>query len=150
VLDSIVNIPQFLYHMLWTDGTVFPRSGVHRLHNLHIWAMENLHVACHSSFKQRLSDSIWARIIGEYTVALPVVQDCLGGVHCTDFHEEVPPPLLEVMPLHLHESMYYQHDGALPHFRCQVHSWLENIFLGKWTEYGNPVTWPSCDPNLSP
>lgn len=136
--------------MLWTDETVFPRSGVHSLHSLLTWAMENLHVTCHSSFQQRLSDSVWVRIIDEYIIALPVIQDCLGGVHCADFHEEVLPLLLEGVPLHLHKSMWFQHDGASPHFGCRVHSWLENNFPGKWTEYGNPITWPSCAPNLSP
>jgi hypothetical protein len=76
--------------------------------------MENLHVACHSSFKQRLSDCIWARIIDEYAIALHVIQDCLGGVHYAYFHEEVLPPLLEYVPLPLHESMWCQHDGDVP------------------------------------
>jgi hypothetical protein len=36
-----VDIPYILPHVLWNDEEVFTGSGIHSLHNLHIWAMDN-------------------------------------------------------------------------------------------------------------
>jgi hypothetical protein len=68
VLHKIVNIPQFLCHVLWTVEAVYIGSDVHNLHSLHVWAAENPHAADHSSFKQRFIVNIWAGVIGDYVM----------------------------------------------------------------------------------
>lgn len=49
---TIVDIPQFLCQVLWTDEAEYTRSDVHNLHSLHVWATENP----------------WAGIIGDYVI----------------------------------------------------------------------------------
>jgi hypothetical protein len=93
---KIVDTPTFLCRVLWTDKAVFA-SGVRNLHNLHVWATENLHATRHSSFQHRFSVNIWAGIVDDY-----VIQDCLGGAQYSDFPEETLPLLLENVPLHEH------------------------------------------------
>jgi hypothetical protein len=53
VLHKTVDTPQFLCRVLWTDEAVFTRSGVHSLHNLHVWTTENPHATRHFSFQHR-------------------------------------------------------------------------------------------------
>jgi hypothetical protein len=55
----------------------------------------------------KISVSIWATIMDDYAIALHVIQDCLRGVHRADFCEQVLPPLLEGVPLHLQESILF-------------------------------------------
>jgi hypothetical protein len=58
VLHMIVDTPQFLCRVLWTDEAVSTRSGVHNLHNLYVWATENLHANRHSSLQHRFSVNV--------------------------------------------------------------------------------------------
>jgi hypothetical protein len=53
VVHKIVDTPQFLCRVLWTDEAVFTRSGVHNPHNLHVWTTENPHGTSHSSSQHR-------------------------------------------------------------------------------------------------
>jgi hypothetical protein len=42
------HTPQFLSHVLLTYKAVFTGSGVHNIHNFHVWVTENPHATSHS------------------------------------------------------------------------------------------------------
>ena len=46
--------------------------------------------------------------------------------------------------------MYLQHDGAPPHFSCEVKNFLNSHFPGRWIRRGGPHNWPARSPDLSP
>jgi hypothetical protein len=54
--------------------------------------------------------------------------------------------LLEDVPLATKEHMWYQHDGALPHYERRVH----NLIDGRWISRGGPIHWPPRSPDLNP
>jgi hypothetical protein len=67
--------------------------------------MENPHATHNTSLQRKYSVNVWAWIIDDYVIRLHAIQDHVGGVHYTIFLEETLPLLLEVVPLHVHESM---------------------------------------------
>ena len=54
------------------------------------------------------------------------------------------------MPLHVRQNMWFQHDGAPPHFTCAVRCHLDQRFGQTWIGRGGPIAWPACSPDLTP
>jgi hypothetical protein len=48
------------------------------------------------------------------------------------------------------ESMWFQHDGAPPHFASRVRNWLDNNFSDRYIGRGGPIAWPPRSPDLTP
>jgi len=46
--------------------------------------------------------------------------------------------------------MYFQHDGAPPHYTCRVREFLNQSFPNRWLGRGGPVAWPPRSPDLTP
>jgi len=51
--------------------------------------------------------------------------------------------LLEDIPLMVRRHMYFQHDGAPPHYINCVRELLIELFPIRWLSRGGPVAWPS-------
>jgi hypothetical protein len=46
--------------------------------------------------------------------------------------------------------MYFQHDGAPPHYTWHVRDYLHESFPNRWLGRGGPVAWPPRSPDLTP
>ena len=46
--------------------------------------------------------------------------------------------------------MYFQHDGAPPHYIQRVREYLNEFFPDRWLGHGRPVAWPPRLPDLAP
>ena len=46
--------------------------------------------------------------------------------------------------------MYFQHDGAPPHYTRHVRDYLNESFPNRWLGRGRPVAWPSRSADLTP
>ena len=49
------------------------------------------------------------------------------------------PGLLEDIPLMIRSHMYFQHDGAPPHYTICVRELLNELFPNRWLGRGGPV-----------
>ena len=58
--------------------------------------------------------------------------------------------LLEDIPLMIRSQMYFQHDGAPPHYTRHVREYLYESFPNRWLGRGKPVAWPPRSPDLTP
>ncbi|KAJ4444490.1 hypothetical protein ANN_06282 [Periplaneta americana] len=58
--------------------------------------------------------------------------------------------LLENIPVNIRERIWFQHDGAPPHFDRRVRNHLNATFPDRWIGGGGPVPWPPRSPNLTP
>ena len=47
-------------------------------------------------------------------------------------------------------ELYFQQDGAPPHYATIVHNWLNDNFPNRWIGRRGPVEWPPRSPDLSP
>jgi hypothetical protein len=68
LLHRVVDEPDFLNRVLWTDEAGFTRDGVMNLHNLHVWAAENPRPTRSSSFQHRFSVNFWAGIVDDHLI----------------------------------------------------------------------------------
>jgi hypothetical protein len=60
------------------------------------------------------------------------------------------PLLLELVPLHKQQHMWFMHDGALTHFLLTVRRHLNLTFDEQWRGRGDPVNWPAQSFHLNP
>ena len=60
------------------------------------------------------------------------------------------PGLLEDILLVVRSQMYFQHDGAPPHYTRHVRDYLNESFPNRWLGRGGPVAWPPRSPDLTP
>jgi hypothetical protein len=61
------------------------------------------------------------------------------------------PELLEGVPLATRAGgMYFQHDGAPPHFSRAVMQHINNNFPSRWIDRGGQHNWPPRSPDLYP
>ena len=47
-------------------------------------------------------------------------------------------------------NLTFQQDGAPPHFRITVRSYLDEKFGERWIGRGGPTAWPPRSPDLTP
>jgi len=62
-------------------------------------------------------------------------QPLTGGIYANFWQDELP-ALLENLPLQTRRQMYYQRDGALPHFSQVVRQYLNHKFPDRWIGRG--------------
>ena len=60
------------------------------------------------------------------------------------------PGLLEDIPLMIRSQMYFQNDGAHPHYTRHVRYYLNEFFPNRWLGCGGPIPWPLRSPDLTP
>jgi len=46
--------------------------------------------------------------------------------------------------------MYFQHDGAPPHYTRCVREYLNEYFPNRWLGRGGPTAWPTSSPDFTP
>ena len=48
------------------------------------------------------------------------------------------------------KRLFFQHDGAAPHYTVLVREWLDEKCPGCWIDRREPVDWPARSPCLTP
>ena len=53
------------------------------------------------------------------------------------------PDLLEDFPLNIRQNIWFQHDGAPPHYSRRIRHYLDTDFPNSWIGRGGSVAWPA-------
>uniref|UniRef100_A0A8D8Z5S1 Transposase n=1 Tax=Cacopsylla melanoneura TaxID=428564 RepID=A0A8D8Z5S1_9HEMI len=73
-----------------------------------------------------------------------------AGQMYADFIEHILPDLLDQVPLEVRRGMWFQQDGAPPHFSRIAREKVNEMFLNRWIGRGGPENWPPRSPDLTP
>jgi len=103
-----------------------------------------------SNFQLHFSVNVWCAVLDDQLIGPFILEGCLIGEAYLRFLEEELPRLLEDVPLNKRGRMYFQHDGAPPHFSREVRNFLNYRFPGRWIGRCSPHNWPARSPELSP
>jgi len=141
---------QLRRYILFTDEAPFNRDGANNTHNSHVLADENPHATVESNFQLRFSVNVWCAVLDEQLTGPFILEGRLTGEAYLRFLQEELSRLLEDVPLNKRGRMYFQHDGAPPHFSLEVRNFLNYRFPGRWIGRGGPHNWPARSPDLSP
>jgi hypothetical protein len=78
-----------------------------------------------------------------------ILEDRMTGQHYLEFLQNELPELEEV-PLATRIAMYFQHDGAPPHYTRLVIQHLSDTCHNRWIGRGSTINWPPRSPDLTP
>src|SRR5215467_11024129 len=140
----------FLERILFSDESTFQNSGHVNRHNMHYWAVENPNWMRAVPFQHRWSLNVWCGIIGNYVIGRYFFEGTVKSQNYYNFLKYDLPVLLEEVPLNVRRDMWFQQDGAPPHFANLVKRYLNKKFRNKWIGRDGPVNWPPRSPDLSP
>jgi len=141
---------QLLSVILFTDEASFTRDGINNSRNEHMWSHDNPHETSVTKFQRRFSVIVWCGLLGNKLIGSFVFDNNLKGNTYEVFLRNELPGLLEDIPLMIRSQMYFQHDGASPHYTWRVREYLNDYFPNRWLGHGGPVALPPRSPDLTP
>ena len=150
LLNEDEQNPDTLKRILWTDESTFTREGVFNTRNSHVWSYDNPHATTIRSFQAQWTLNVWAGIIGDHILGPFFLPARLTGEAYLNFLENDLPILLEDVALNVRRNMWYQQDGAGPHFANIVKDFLNNTYAGRWIGRAGSINWPPRSPDLTP
>jgi hypothetical protein len=80
----------------------------------------------------------------------------LDGARCLTLLQEDPKPALAALFPNLLNSdlpdirIWYQQDGAPPHYAVIVRRYLDEVFPNRWVGRRGQTEWPTRSPDLTP
>jgi hypothetical protein len=119
---------------------------VANLQSLHELALENPHATWQSTFQHRCTVNVWASVINKYWIGFYIIEEHIGRDQYTQFLEATLPLLLEDVHLDIRARMWFQHDGAPPHFTWQVRNFLDINHPKRWIGQGESSVLASTRP----
>jgi len=134
----------------WSVATNFILDVVNNTRNSHLWDRDNPHGTAGSNYQHRFSVNVWCGVIGDQLIGSYIFPQHLTGDIYFNFLQDKLPALLENVPLQTRRQMYYQHDGAQPHFSQVVRQYLNHKFLNWWIGRGGTQNWPPRSTYLNP
>jgi hypothetical protein len=102
------------------NEATFTEDGVFNSHNMHMWKQENPHVTSIRAHELRFSLNVWCGLLDDFLIGPHVLPNRLMGEAYLDFLVNTLPQLLEEVPLQVHQSMWYMHNGAPAYFSIEV------------------------------
>lgn len=142
--------PDFCQRVVWSDEATFGQDGNVNTHNAHYWNTENPHWLREGGDQVRFKVNVWCGIFN-YTLIGPVfLPEYLNGQRYLQLLQVHLERFLDDLPLRLLPQVWYQHDGAPPHFSRRVRLFLNDAFPNRWIGRGGPINWPARSPDLNP
>jgi hypothetical protein len=108
LLELIVQVPDFLRFIFFSDECAFTKDGILNSRNSHVWAQENPN-AKHMRSQHHFAVNVWAGIISDHLIGPYLLPLPLSGDIYLLFIQEILPELLEVVPLEVRREMWFQH-----------------------------------------
>jgi hypothetical protein len=94
--------------------------------------------------------NVWCGLLGDKLIGPFVFDSNLTGDTYEFFLRNELPGLLEDILLMVKSQLYFQHDGAPPHYTRHVREYLDEYFPNRWLGRGGPLAWPPRSPDLTP
>lgn len=143
--------PDFFSLVIWTDESQFTRDGVTNLRNLHFWSAQNPQCKKQMRSQHRFAHNVWMGIIGHTLLGPYIFPGTLTGTTYLEFLQNSFTDFLdESLPLSIYNNVFFQQDGAPPHFSRNVRAWLDDNYNNRWIGRGGPINWPPRSPDLTP
>lgn len=156
MMDRCSVDPQLLSKILFSDEATFCLNGSVNKQNCRYWAPENPHwsMECHTQFPQKVN--VWVGIVGTSIVGPFFIEGTLNSVNYLDLLQNYIIPNLTALypngenPNIPADSIWFQQDGAPPHYSRIVRDYLNNIFPNRWIGRRGVIEWPARSPDLTP
>lgn len=149
------NIIQLEY-VMFSDECTFLLNGHANRQNCRYWSTENPHWIReeHTQYPQKVN--VWAGIVGNHIIGPFFIEGNLNGDnYLALLQNDVVPTLINLYPNPENpqvptNTIWFQQDGAPPHYRANVRQYLNSTFPNRWIGRRGAIEWPARSPDLTP
>lgn len=156
IMDNLGRNLNFVNNILFSDECTFCLNGEVNRHNCRYWSDENPHwmEQVHTQRPQKVN--VWCGIIGGHIIGPYLINGNLNSArYLALLQESIVPDLIRLFPNDndpnlVAEHIWFQQDGAPPHFGIEVREFLNQTFPGRWIGRRGTIEWPARSPDLNP
>lgn len=149
-LMDICNVDEhFASNVVFSDEATFCLNGLVNRHNSRYWSSENPHWIheAHTQHPQKLN--VWMGIFENRLIGPFFIDGNLNGDKYLDLlNNQIIPALQENGQLP--QNVWFQQDGAPPHYDRRVRVFLDANFPNRWIGRRGFIEWPARSPDLNP
>ena len=139
--------PRFLKSVLFSDESPFKVNGTRNPRHMFHWARENPHVFIPCRHQGAQSVMVWLGLYDQRLVGPYFFQGTVSGESYLELlRERVVPDLRAAGTF----PIWFQQDGASPHYSRIVREYLDGIFPGHWIGRGGFNEWSARSPDMNP
>lgn len=156
IMEKLRQNFNFANHILFSDESTFCLNGQVNRHNCRYWSDENPHwmEQIHTQRPQKVN--VWCGIIGGHIIGPYFIHGNLNSArYLTLLQESIVPDVSRLFPNNNDpnlpaEEIWFQQDGAPPHFGIEVREYLNQTFPGRWIGRRGTIEWPARSPDMTP
>lgn len=153
IMEHRLRDPTFIRRICFSDESTFHRNGFVNRHNCRYWSQENPHEyrESHSQTPEKLN--VWSGILGNTVIGPFFIEGNLNGEKYLDLLVNDIVPAMRVAAAAQNipwTDVYFQQDGAPPHYSLLVRAYLNTTFPNRWIGRLGPIRWPPRSPDLTP
>lgn len=148
--------PSFKKNILFSDESTFFLNGTVNRQNCRYWSRENPHWMMEANTQYPRKVNVWAGIINNQIIGPYFFNETLNGERYLEFLNNFLVPTLKRLfpdndnPDQIDRNIWYQQDGAPPHFAVEVRAYLNEVFPNRWIGRRGAIEWPARSPDMTP
>lgn len=156
ILNRCQLNPQFITRILFSDEATFCLNGTVNRQNCRYWSRQNPHWMMEANTQYPRKVNVWAGIIENRIIGPYFFNGSLNSEKYLNFLESYLIPTLKRLypaegdPNEIDHHVWYQQDGAPPHFGHHVRTYLNAVLPGRWIGRRGVIEWPARSPDLTP
>jgi transposase len=140
--------PDLIFRICFSDECTFQIDGRITPHNHRFWCENNPRWMRENHNQYSRKVNVWCGIFGKRIVGPFFIEGTLDAATYLDLLiNEIGPALSAVCG---DKDVWFQQDGAPPHFGSEVRQFLNETFPDRWIGRSGPIPWPARSPDLSP
>lgn len=159
--DNISNEQILPSNIMFTDKASITLNGVVNRHISQYWSSQtNAHWYRESHTQRPQKFNLWAGILDNQIIGQPFVIN--GNLNGNNYHDMLQDQIVravnKVVATTLNpdgtatfdrNEIFFQQDGAPPHYQLNVSAYLNQQFLNRWIRRRGAIEWPARSPDLN-
>lgn len=135
--------PSMVDKIVWSDESKFMLNGTVNRHNCCYYAYSNQHQLL-PVINSKDGVMVWCGLTSKGLMGPYFFDTSVTGETYVAMLQDFMWPLMK------YRGLYFQQDGAPPHYSLIARSWLNEKFPNRWIGRGGPIKWPARSPDLTP
>lgn len=139
----------FFNRIVFSDEATFQLNGTVNRHNCRYWSDENPHWMreSHTQYPQKIN--VWAGILNHKIIGPFFLDENVNAERYLYLLQTQVLPAIRNLVGDDFNNVWFQQDGAPPHFAINVRQFLNHTFPGRWIGRRGALEWPPRSPDLN-
>lgn len=144
----LLEDPNFLDNIIWTDESNFSNNGMYNRNNNRIWSKENPLRVTETNNQVRFSLNCWCGLLKNRVFLIHFYQGTLNTEKYLGILQILRDEIRNLSAAE-QENLIFQQDGAPAHNSRRATDFLNECFP-TWIGTNGPIRWPARSPDLTP